>query len=505
VHAEEVEILHLCTASMNPATAIDYQLLYEEMSVRYEALKHELEQLKKLIYGSRHERFVSVTSSPSQLALDIQADVTPPTSAPVQTLEYTRSKVPHNPATKVATGRMKLPESLPRERVVIEPAEDVSGLKKIGEEITEELELIEAELYVKQYVRPKYAKQSGEGILIAELPARPIGKGIAGPGLLAQVVIDKYMDHLPLYRQMERFKRAGITLPDSTLGGWVRGVCNLLTPLYETLKTTVLQTHYLHVDETPIKVLDKDKKGSTHRGYYWVYHNSHEKLVLFDYQMSRGREGPEGTLKDFQGYLQSDGYGVYEGFASREGITLLHCMAHARRMFVDAVGNDGPRAEYALEKMQLLYALEQNGKEKELSFEQLALLRHQQAAPILKHLGEWMQQQYAQVLPKSPIGKALAYSIERWEKLCLYTTHGMLCIDNNPVENSIRPVAVGRKNYLFAGSHEAAQRSAMLYSLLGTCKLHGINPFQWLKAVLEKLPAHPINRIHELLPQNGKP
>ncbi|MBD0295237.1 MAG: IS66 family transposase, partial [Flavisolibacter sp.] len=282
-------------------------------------------------------------------------------------------------------------------------------------------------------------------------------------------------------------------------------VCKLLTPLYEAHKKQLLQTKYLQADETPLKGLDKDKKGTTHRGYYWVYHNHVEKVVLFDYQMGRGREGPEGIVKEFTGYLQTDGYGVYDAFEDREGVTLLHCMAHARRMFVDALGNDQARAAYVLEGMQQLYQIEQRAKEQQLSFETIAWLRQQQAMPVLKQLGQWMQQQYVGVLPKSPIGKALAYSIERWEKLCLYTTNGMLQIDNNPIENQIRLVAVGRKNYLFAGSHEAAQRSAMLYSLLGTCKLHGINPFDWLKAVLTQLSAHPINRITELLPNNFKP
>lgn len=498
-------MLHLCTALMNTSTAIDYKTLYEQSQLRVVTLQHELEQLKRLIYGSRQERFVPSHNTTAQLSLDISTQTTLPTPATVQKVAYTRTIVSKDTRTTVPTGRMKLPESLPRERVVIEPAEDIRGLRKIGEEITEELELVEAKLFVKQYVRPKYVKEGGEGILIAELPARPIDKGIAGPGLLAQVVIDKYIDHLPLYRQMERFKRAGILIPDATIGGWVSSVCKLLTPLYEAHKKQVLQVGYLQADETPIKVLDKDKKGTTHRGYYWVYHNLTEKVVLFDYQTGRGREGPEGILKDFQGYLQTDGYGVYDRFDDREGITLLNCMAHARRMFVEAIANDQPRAEYVLERIQPLYGMEQRAKEQALCFEQVALLRQQEAVPVLQSLGQWMKEQYVQVLPKSPIGKALAYSIERWEKLCVYTTNGMLSIDNNTVENQIRPIAIGRKNYLFAGSHQAAQRSAMLYSLLGTCKLHNINPFEWLKTILEKLPAHPINRITELLPHNYKP
>ena len=241
---------------MNTATAIDYKELYEQTQLQVIALKHELEQLKRLIYGSKQERFVPA-ASPSQLSLDIQAATTPAqTPLPVQQITYTRTKIA-NPTATIATGRMKLPEGLPRERVVIEPLEDVSSLRKIGEEITEELELIEAKLFVKQYVRPKYVKKEGEGILIGELPARPIDKGMAGPGLLAQVVIDKYIDHLPLYRQMERFKRAGILIPDTTIGGWVSAVCKLLQPLYEAHKKQVLQTHYLQADETPIKVLDR--------------------------------------------------------------------------------------------------------------------------------------------------------------------------------------------------------------------------------------------------------
>jgi len=491
-------------AALSTITALQEQLRqYEHLQGQQALLKHELEGLKRLIYGSKQERFVP-TTSPTQLSLDIQAAATEQTTLPGQTISYTRTTVT-KPATSVPTGRMKLPNTLPRERILIEPLEDVSGLKKIGEEITEELELVEAKLFVKQYVRSKYIKEGGEGILIGELPARPIEKGIAGPGLLAQIVIDKYVDHLPLYRQGERFKRAGVLIPDTTIGGWVSAVCKLLQPLYEAHKKQVVQLGYLQADETPIKVLDKDKKGTTHRGYFWVYHNPIQKAVLFDYQMGRGREGPEGILSAFTGYLQSDGYGVYEAFDDRKGITLLHCMAHARRMFVEAIANDKQRAEYVLEQMQLLYGIEQRAKEQQLSFEGIALLRQQEATPLLKHLGQWMKQQYIEVLPKSPIGKAFAYSIERWKKLCVYTTDGRLNIDNNGVENQIRPVAVGRKNYLFAGSHEASGRSAMLYSLLGTCKLHNLNPFEWLKQVLIKLPSYPINRITELLPNNFKP
>ncbi len=299
---------------------------------------------------------------------------------------------------------------------------------------------------------------------------------------------------------MQRFERAGVRIDYSTLTDWLSATCRLIYPLYQALKSEVLRSGYLHADETPIKVLDNEKKGKTHRGYFWVYNNSPCKLVFFDYQEGRGESGPQGILKEYKGYLQTDGYQVYDAFDKREEITLLHCMAHARRYFTEAVGNDADRANYALERFQHLYAIERSCKEKSLTFEQRKETRIEDAIPILEELGKWMKEQYIQTLPKSPIGKAMAYSIERWDKLCLYTTHGMLNIDNNPVENSIRPVAIGRKNYLFCGSHEAAKRTAILYSLLGTCKMHGVNPFYWLKDILERIPSYPIKNIKELLP-----
>lgn len=224
--------------------------------------------------------------------------------------------------------------------------------------------------------------------------------------------------------------------------------------------------------------------------------------MFFDYQEGRGREGPSEILQNFTGYLQVDGYAAYEIFDKPGTITLMHCMAHARRMFNEALQNDVARASHALEQMQKLYAIERDCKEQALDYEQRKAMRQQQAVPILNELIAWMKDQYMQVTPKSAIGKALAYSIERWNRLTVYTTDGMLNIDNNPVENSIWPVALGRKNYLFAGSHEAAKRSGMLYSLLGTCKMHGIDPYVWLKDVLSRIAQHPINRISELLPHN---
>jgi transposase len=486
---------------MQAASAADYKSLYEQSEIRIVALEQQLQQLQKMIFGSRHERFIPSAANDPQLSLDIKAEATASVSiTSTKQISYTRTNISVEQKSLQHPGRMKLPESLRREEIVIQPAEDITDCKQMGEEITEVLEYQPGELYVKQYKRVKYARPDNAGVLIGKLPSRPIEKAMAGEGLLAQIVIDKYVDHLPLYRQMQRFERAGVKLSYSTLTDWVSDTCKLITPLFEALKAEVLKSNYLHADETPIKVIDKDKKGQTHRGYYWVYQNSINKIVFFDYQEGRGREGPMEILQNFKGYLQTDGYVAYDVFDKGENITQIHCMAHARRMFNDALDNDQAVAEHAMQEIQKLYTIERICKEQNLSFAEIKAVRQIKSVPILGSLGKWMKEQYIHATPKSSTGKALAYSIERWEKLSLYTENGMLNIDNNPVENSIRPVALGRKNYLFAGSHEAAKRSGMLYSLLGTCKMHNIEPYTWLKNVLQTIADHPINKIHELLP-----
>jgi transposase len=488
---------------MQSAPDIDYKHLYDESQIRILSLEQQLKQLQKMIFASRHERYVSADANPAQLSLDIAAEPAASTEiAHAKKISYTKSGTITPTVPLTHPGRMKLPEHLRREEIVIEPSGDVSAGTCIGQEITEVLEYEPGELFVKKYIRNKYALPHNKGVAIGDLPARPLEKAMAGEGLLAQIIIDKYVDHLPLHRQMQRFDRSGVKLAYSTITDWVSNTCALITPLYEALKSEVLTAGYLHADETPIKVMSKEKKGETHRGYYWVYQDSNAKQVFFDYQEGRGREGPIEVLKDFKGYLQTDGFTVYDRFDKQDGVTLLHCMAHARRKFNDALDNDEARANYALQEIQKLYAIERSCKEQAFTETQVYEIRQQQSLPILIALGIWMKEQYAQVLHRGVIGDALAYSIKRWDRLMLYTSNGKLNIDNNPVENSIRPVALGRKNYLFAGSHEAAKRSGMLYSLLGTCKMHSIEPTGWLKDVLKRIPSHPINKIKDLLPQN---
>jgi transposase len=504
---------------MQPAAEhIDYKGLYEQQKATNEelqyqilALKVQLDKFKKMIFGSKSERFVAVNESKSdlQLKLDLDAETIAVCKITDATkVEYIRTKTEVTPnPPKAHPGRMKLPEHLRRETTILQPDIDVTGLKKIGNEVTEVLDYNPGELYVKQIIRPKYIQPATDNtstVITASLPGRIMEKCMAGEGLLAQITVDKYIDHLPLHRQLQRLQRAGITIAQSTINDWVKAVLTHITALYEAHKRLVLACGYLHADETTLKVLDENKKGTTHLGYYWVYHNSKEKLVLFDYRPGRNKEGPNDILKDFQGYLQTDGYVAYEDFDKRPGITLMQCMAHTRRKFCEAQQDDSVRAEYALTKFQKLYEIERKIKDDGLS-EQAALhLRQEQAVPILQALKEWMATEYPKVRPKSPIGQAIGYALPRWEQLSIYTTNGSLKIDNNPVENALRPVTIGRKNYLFAGSHEAAQRAAMIYSLFATCKSHNINPYTWLKDVLERLHLYTTSNIAELLPQNWK-
>jgi transposase len=474
----------------------------EQLKSNINYLEFRIEQLNRLLFGAKRERFIS-NEQHGQLSLPFDIPETKTEEGKTEQISYTRKKKPR----KNHPGRKPFPDHLPVEEIVIEPEEDTSGMKCIGKEVTDQLELVPAKLFVKRYIRPKYIRQEDkEGLvckgIIADLPVFPIEKGIAGPGLLAQIMVDKYVDHLPIYRQVQRFKREGIDIPSNTINGWQDAISRLLFPLHEKQKQLVLGQGYLQVDETPIRVLDNDKKGKTHQGYYWVYNSPIQNAVLYDYRKGRGREGPKEMLKGFNGYIQSDGYNVYEWFGKKEGITLVNCWAHARRYFEQALDYDAQGAGHVMTEIQMLYAIERFARDMGLCAAERKELRLEHSLPILNELGKWLAEYLKKHLPKGPMGKAIRYTIARWDNLLAYLYDGLLEIDNNLVENAIRPNALGRKNYLFAGSHEAASRAAMLYSFFGTCKKHNVNPFDWLRKVLETIPNYPINKLQDLLPQN---
>lgn len=478
-----------------------YQETLQSKDLENLQLKHELAQLKKMIFGTKSERFVPATS-PKQMSMF--AEPLAQQQDTEQQVSYTRTL--SQPKESNHQGRLPLPASLLRQQIILEPAGiDVKILKKIGEEITEELEYTPGKLFVKQYVRPKYADPTTGGVICAPLPERPISKGIAGPALLAYIIISKFVNHLPVYRQLQQFSREGINIPSSTMNDWITACCKLLEPLYQALVKTVLSCDYIKADETPIKVLDKTKKEGTTRGYHWLYQSAEPGLVLFDYRAGRGREGPLEILKNFKGYLSTDGYAAYDIFEQNKDIKRLCCWAHVRRKYTESRNNDPNRADYVLTQIQKLYALERQAKNEGLSSRQIKDLRKQSALPVLLELKSWLMENYQQVLPSSPIGKAIAYNLSLWDKLVVYLQDGRLQPDNNAVENSVRPSAIGRRNYLFAGSHEGAKRAAMLYSFMGSCKMHGINPQQWLQDVLERIPEQKANKLFELLPNNWTP
>ena len=358
---------------------------------------------------------------------------------------------------------------------------------------------------MRKYIRNKYALPNGDGILIGELPVRPIEKGIAGAGLLSNILVEKFVDHLPIYRQIERFKREQVKIPASTIDSWITQTADLVEPLYLHLKKLVLGQGYLQVDETPIKVLDhKNKDGKTHQGYHWVYNAPLQNALFFDYREGRSHEGPMQLLKDFKGYLQTDGYSVYDMFAKQPDIVHVACMAHARREFEKALAYDAQNAGTIMKKIQELYAIERRAREGNLTHAQRKELRLEESLKLMNELGKMIVEMRKTAIPMSPMGKALSYSINRWDSLLNYLSDGALEIDNNWIENAIRPCTLGRKNYLFAGSHEGARRAAMFYSFFGTCKKNNVNPYLWLKKVLEVIPEYPANKIGDLLPQNIK-
>ena len=470
-----------------------------------------IEKLQKMLFGSKSERFTKEEIAANQLSLfeKEQAEKSAEEAAK-QTITYDRTV---QGGKQRETKRIPLPEDLPRIEVVVEPEEDVSGLIRIGEEVTEILDIVPPVIQVIKVIRPKYAKPEAktedvdQPIVVAPMPSRVIDKGIPSTRLLAYIIMSKFIDHLPYYRQIKMFQRIGINIKSNTINGWISKCCVLLKVLYDEFVKNQFTKPYLQADETTIKVLrvkKSGKKGKAHTGYYWVYYDPMDHNVVFIYDRGRGKEYPIEHLSNFSGILQTDGYIVYNEFDKRIDIYLCACMAHIRRKFVEAIDNDKNRAEYFLEKVQQLYAIEEHAREQKYTAAQRLALRQEKASPIMAELKTWLDLQYesSEVLPQSAIGKAIRYALGRWKYQERYLEDGRIEIDNNLVENSIRPLALGRKNYLFAGSEQGAQWGAMIYTLLGSAIRHGHNPLEYLTDVLRRLPDTKMNQLHQLFPNN---
>lgn len=487
-----------CTVTGLESTVTGLESNVTSLQSKVEELQRLVDLLKRMQFGQKRERF----EDPSQttLPLDVEQEVLEKQEAVIkQEITYSREKKKH-------PGRAKLPDHLSVEEIEIHPQGDLSDKVCIGKETTDVLDYVPGHFKIKRYIRYKYATKDTQDtqITIGVLPDRVIDKGIPSEGLLASILVDKYVDHLPLYRQKQRFAREKIQIASSTIEGWTAQSLDALKPLYEKLVMDIKNEGYLQVDETTIKVLDDKKKQSAHLGYYWVYHAPISKLVMFDYSPTRSSSAALPVLSNFKGYLQTDGYAGYKAYGKKTTLTHLGCWAHARREFDRSRDNDKQRAEYVLLEIQKLYAIERRAKEGKLNPEQIKELRLKESLPVINELGKWMFAQMKLTLPKSQIGKALAYSQSRWDNLSAYLYDGNLQIDNNLVENVIRPVSLGRKNYLFAGSHDAAQRAAMAYTFFANCKKHEANPFEWLKHTLENIQSIKHKNISELFPHNYK-
>lgn len=501
------ELIEFALLEQTRSVASDTEILtlkakMEGLIARNLKISAQLALLQRLYFGKKSERFIP--SDPSQLQLDLELSMeVAKKDVELEKIEYTREKK----TNKKKPVREPLPADLPREVINIEPDVDTTGMKYIGDTVTEVLELKPAKMFVIQYRCKKYIAASTDEkttIICGKLPSRPIEKGMAGPGLLAHIIIEKFLWHIPFYRQCQRFASRGIKIPTSTMGDWSAQVAQLLLVLYDELKKQMIASKYVQADETHIKVLESENKGKTHHGYYWLYRSVLLKIILFDYQPGRGKAGPIRMLLKFKGWLQTDAYVAYDNFEKMSGVFLVGCLAHVRRYFEQALDNDKERATWMLEKIKELYAIERRAREMEMTHDQRKQLRQEESLPILNQIGEWLQDNSQKVLPSSSIGKAIYYFSGRYRYICRIVEDGQLEIDNNLAENAIRPIAIGRKNYLFAGTHEAARKAAIIYSLLSTAKANGLDPEAWLTDVLQRIPDHPINKINELLPLQGQ-
>jgi transposase len=478
-------------------TRQDQELRYRQLKI--DQLTHEMAVLRRWKFAARSEQMHGAQGS--LLAEAIDADL----EAIDAELAALRSTTPAQPP-KEQPRRTPLPPHLPRIEVRHEPEQTVCScgcaMKRIGEDVSEKLDYTPGVFHVERHIRGKWACVKCQTLIQAPVPAQVIDKGLPTAGLLAQVLVAKYADHQPLYRQEGIFERAGLALPRSTLAQWV-GICGVrLQPLVDALKAALLERTVLHADETPVAMLVPGK-GKTHRAYIWSYSSTaFDSLhaVVYDFAESRAGAHPKGFLGGWRGKLVCDDYSGYKGLFE-DGITEIGCVAHARRKFHDLWANHkSALAEEALQIFGKLYDVEREARE--LSSEQRQRMRQLQSRPIVDKLREWLLLHRQRATDGTAIAKAIDYSLGRWPALTRFLEDGALPIDNNWVENRIRPIALGRANWLFAGSLRAGKRAAAVMSLIQSARLNGHDPYQYLKDVLNRLPTQPASRIDELLPHS---
>ena len=478
-------------------------------------LQHQLEQLLRRLYGRKSEPL-----DPNQLLLFAREILEAGGPEIIPKPKSATEAAPRPPVP--GHGRKPLPASLPRRRIVHDvpphdrPCPDCGGDRAcIGEEVREQLEYVPASLVVLQHVRLKYACARCQAqVVIAERLPEPIEKGLPGPGLLAHVAVSKYADHLPLYRQEGIFKRFGVDLSRSTMCDWMAAAASLLEPITKAMLKRVLSSRVVQIDATPVPVQDHGGKGIK-TGHLWVQIGDEDnRLTVYDYTPDHSRAGPQRFFQGYSGYLQADAHSVYDRLFQTGTIIEVGCWMHARRKFYEAKRSDPVRAHVVLAWIVRLYEIEEDAKKARQKHPEWdggswhayrLALRQERSRPILDAIGAWLRAEQPRVLPKSPLGEAIGYALNHWDALIRPLEAGFLEIDNGASERALKPVALGRRNWLFAGSDNGGRTAAVLMSLCTTCKAWNIDPFAYLRDVLERVSTHPNRRIEELLPDRWKP
>lgn len=477
-----------------------------EQQALIEKLKFELANLRRVRFGKKSEAIGAeqIALWSAELDADIEA-----IEARLAQLQQEPKGTPGKEERRQPK-RQPLPDTLPRVEEHLEPQSTRCAcgaeMSRIGEDIAETLEVIPSKFYVRRRIRGKWACRCCARLAMAPMPAAPIDKAIAGPSLLAQVLVGKFVDHLPFHRQEDIYARMGVAIPRSTMAGWNGQLQVLVEPLVERVRYWVLAEEALQADETPVPVLAPGT-GKTSTGYLWAYRtlpSSALQAVVFDFAMNRAREHPLRVLADFRGTLQVDGYAGYGEVLARPGMIEAGCFAHARRKFVEVFEATGsPVAREAITRIAALYQLEREFKDLALAERQAQ--RQARAGPLLENLHQWLCANQAKAPPRSAIAKAMLYALNRWPALTRYLEDARLPPDTNAVENAIRGIALGKKNWLFAGSEGGGRRAALMYSLVETAKLNGVQPYAYLRDILERLPTARARDLDALLPWNWQP
>jgi transposase len=484
-----------------PADIEALKLFALEEHRRAELFKLKLENLEARVFGRHASEKLHREQASGQQVLEFIDLPHPPREAP-----------PAEPVVKAEPkkhggGRKKIPDHLPRQRIEHTLPEDQrkcsdcgETMQPFGEEISEQLARVTARTFVKQHARIKYCCKACEcAPKIADVPNKVIDKGLADAGLLAEIAVQKFGDHLPLYRQEQIFARDGVHIPRSTQCAWMGVVAELCEPIVVWMKGDLLKSKKIHTDDTTIRVQDPGAhKAKIARLWVYVGDNQHPHTV-FDYTRSRNREGPANFLEKFSGYLQADAFGGYDCLYAGKAMIEVACWAHARRKFFESRESDS-RADEMLLLIAEIYAVEKEIREFSSSLRRE--VRQLKTVPILKRIEAWLEAHAQDVLPKSDLGQAIRYTRNQWIALTRFVEDGILEADNNIAENAVRPVVLGRKNYLFVGNDAGGQRAAILYSLIESCKRHGVNPVEYLTDVLTRVSTHPAEKVADLAPAN---